>query len=563
MEWALNSNLQHVHASSSDAVRGLSYTCPRCRKETFLRKGKKRIAHFAHVSGQTNKDCELYTPPTIYASKVEERTLDNLHEKTLDLYVEVAQDRWTLNIKIPSAVGQYMGNAFLTFPFAWEGERTIPLSSIRTSGKKVRIRLQTQLYKVMVNGDIKDEWKRKVTNPVKGLDEITPTVFYFSRLGGRRLLQDIPLQWGGTYVLIWDDQTMKNLTSIPHLIAHQKLKKMNSWSAMIIKLPTSPDNFLEQWIRKYLNRSIVAPMPLLRVVSPVPSRVIDQEVIVISSTDKVIIAVVGVEGAKKWSTLYIQNIGENQLTRHLGNGETPILLLIGKLPIGRTDIWLDDDRQGVLRLICQDTIKSLPQISGVVFRGVYPAGTEEAYSLHSRDAIKFFEMIQDYRFTLTDVYLPSNVSLLIKTQINETFVRKESPTQIALTLNHLLRQGEHVYLDAGGFGNLEIMPLSERTTHTISMSPGWRERMKWILLTLNTMHHKENMIRNDSLKRSDIKEISNVNKLDQELLFKISNIEFIPKTMLPYVKASISEFLRTVSLKNTDLGWVEDGNEFY
>ncbi|WP_338555572.1 hypothetical protein [Paenibacillus sp. KS-LC4] len=550
MEWALNSNLQHVHAFSSDAIKGLSYTCPKCRKETILRKGKKRIAHFAHISGQTIQDCELYVPPTIYASKVEDRIIDNLYEKTLDLYVEIEKENWSVHIKIPSAVGQYTGKAFLKIPFAWDGERTIPLSSVRSYGKKVRVKLQSHFHNVKVNGDIQADWKKKVTHYVKGLDEDTINFFYFSKLGGRRLLQDAPLQWGATYVLVFSNQNIRNYFDMPYHISCKKLKKVNNWLAMIIKLPTSSDGFVEQWIRNFFNKSVVAPVPQLRLISPVSSVVNDQEAIVISPSDNVIIAITGEYGAKAWSTIHVQNIEAMQLIRHLGNGEMPTLLKIGSIPVGRTEIWLDDERQSSLKLVCQSTIQTFPKISGVVFKGVYSSsGIEETYSLHSEEATSFFEMIQEYKFTLTDVNLPSHVALLLNTQMNETVLKNESPTEIALVLNQVLRQGNYVSLDAGGFGCSIIKPLKERENSSISMSTSWREQVKWILLSSRTKHRTAGMIRNDIFNGIDFKGLKYLNRSDKEMLFKVSQIGFIHVSMLPQIKECMTEFLRTVSSK--------------
>lgn len=137
LEWALDINKEHVHASSSDAIRGKIYVCPRCKKDTLLKKGTKRVPHFAHVSRQTNNNCELYIPPAIYSTKTEGKTaIDALNEYSLDIYLNIEKDNWSLEIKIFSAIGQYEGNTFVKLPFAWEGERKIPLSSIRTNGKK-------------------------------------------------------------------------------------------------------------------------------------------------------------------------------------------------------------------------------------------------------------------------------------------------------------------------------------------------------------------------------------------------------------------------------------------
>ncbi|MEC0183037.1 hypothetical protein P4H61_16245 [Paenibacillus peoriae] len=548
MEWALDANKQHVHASSPEAIRGISYICPRCKKDTFLRKGKKRVPHFAHVSGQTNINCELYIPPAIYATQMGEKiSVDAVSERSLDIYLDLVKDSWSLDIKIPSAIGQYEGSAFLKFPFAWEGERTIPLSSIRTNGKRIRIRLQTRDYRVLVSGDVRNEWKMKVEYPIKGIDKIIPTAFYYSRLGGRRLTENIPLQWGETYVLVWDNHEIKILHGMPPMLAFRKLQDQNNWSVMIVKLPVSYNKSVEQWIKRFLNRSITFPLPEVKLVTPIPERMIDQEIAVISSTARVVIAVVGAEGAKKWSTIYVQNLDEKQEIRHLGNGEIPVLLSIGKLPLGRTDIWLDDDRESALRLVCQDTIKLIPKINGVVFQGVNLADIEETYSLHSTEAIEFFRKIQEYKFTLTDVYLPNGVSLTIKlfgNQLNEMIVSNENSTEIASILNKLLGQDKHVYLDAGGFGNVEILPIALINANKLSMSPRWREQMRWILITLKTMNHKEIMIKNDNMKKVDMMKINHFNKLDQDLLLNFSKIRFIPKSMLPYVKASINEYIR-------------------
>lgn len=554
MEWALNSDLQHVHAFSSDAIKGLSYKCPRCRRETFLRKGKKRVAHFAHVSGQTIKDCELYVPPTIYASKVENTIIDNTYEKTLDLYMEIEKENWSVYIKIPSAVGQYTGKAFLRFPFAWDGERIIPLSSVRGGGKKVRVRLQTELYNVGVYGDIKDEWKKKVAHSIRGLGEDMITVFYFSKLGGRRLLQNSPLQWGETYIITCNEQKVKAFLNLPHLIACRKLKKVDTWSALVIKLPTSSDTCIEQWVRDVFNKSVVGPNPQIRLVSPVTSLMDDnQDGLVISPSDNVIVAISGENGAKAWSIIHVQKIKEMQLVRHLGNGEMPILLSIGNLPLGRTEIWLDDDRESALRLLCQNKVQIVPKISGIMFKGKYSSsGKEETYSLHSKDAKVFFEMVQEYKFHLTDVTIPSNIALLIKTPKDETTFKKEHSTETAVALNQALHQDNYVYLDAGGYGCIAVKPLKERENSLISMSTSWREKVKWILINLSTKRRSVGMIRNDTLKEIDIKNLSYLDRSDKDLLLNVKKIDLIPVSMLPQIKECITELLQIVSYKKND-----------
>lgn len=556
MEWALDANKQHVHASSPNAFRGIFYICPRCKKETFLRRGKKRVPHFAHVSGQTSMNCELYTPPAIYATQIEEKLLeDTTSDRSLDLYIDVVKSSWGLNIKIPSAIGQYSGSSFLKFPFAWEGERTIPLSSIRTNGKLIRIRLQTLDYRILVSGEIQNEWRRKVEQPIRGLDEIIPTVFHYSRFGGRRLTENTPLQWGEVYVLVWNSYTIRVLQDMPIILAFRKLHDQKNWSGVVVKLPASNDRSVEQWIEKYLNRSIIYPLPEIKLVAPIPERLIDQEIAAISSTANVVIAIIGPEGAKKWSTISVESLGEKRKICHFGNGESPLLLSIGKLPHGKIDIWLDDDRDRALRLICQDTTNDIPNIKGVVFQGINLAGIEETYSLHCSEAIQFFRKVQGYRFKLTNVYIPNGVELTIKVignPLNEKNFKStstENSSDIVSVLNELLRQDQHVNIDAGGFGKVDISPIRLVSENKFSMSLRWREQLRWLLLKLKKHSQQEVMVQSDIIKKTDMERSRILDKEDQELLHRLWKYRFLPKSLLPYVRASINEYLRAVSVK--------------
>ena len=47
---------------ADDAFPGRYYTCPTCFAEVYLRRGRWRVAHFAHRSGQGKPDCENFHP---------------------------------------------------------------------------------------------------------------------------------------------------------------------------------------------------------------------------------------------------------------------------------------------------------------------------------------------------------------------------------------------------------------------------------------------------------------------------------------------------------------------
>ncbi|MFB9275758.1 competence protein CoiA family protein [Cohnella cellulosilytica] len=564
MEWALDANKQHVHASSPNANKGKSYLCPRCKKDAFLRKGKKRIPHFAHVSGQTNINCELYIPPVIYASQVEGNKPEDIPiKKFLELYINVIEKRWTLDIKIPFTLGQNNGNVSLKIPFAWEGERTVPLNSIQTNGKRVRIRLQSHDYRILINGQIDAEWKRRLEQPVRGLDDIIPTIFHYSRLSGRRVTENQPLQWGMSYVLVWSNNTMRLLQNLPVNLAFSKLQDQGNWSGVLLKLPDFYDNYVEQWVEKYLSRSTVYSLPEIKLVTPIPERQNDQEANVISPTTDVVIAIVGQGGSKRWSEISIGSLEDKKRIRHLGNGENPILLSIGKLPLGKTDIWLDDDVDRALRLICIDSTKNIQKIKGVVFRGINKVGCEESCSLHSADAKKFFKKMQLNKLRLTDIDLPDGVDLKIKVSGNQSveWIVKtdgvESFEKKASLLNELLRQDSQcVYIDAGGFGKLDISPIDLTDEKRLSMRPKWRKQMKWIISMLQSQNkHEEVMVQLEIDKKAYEFKTHNLDYQDQALLQKLLRVHLIPISMLPYVRSSIHEYLGAMTVKQYDLSW--------
>jgi len=44
----LTANLQNVRVDAASAEKGAQYECPQCRHEVVLKKGRIKIAHFAH-----------------------------------------------------------------------------------------------------------------------------------------------------------------------------------------------------------------------------------------------------------------------------------------------------------------------------------------------------------------------------------------------------------------------------------------------------------------------------------------------------------------------------------
>lgn len=196
---------------------------------------------------------------------------------------------------------------------------------------------------------------------------------------------------GERYVLVWDDFENRMSHRFPPMLAIRKLQSQDNWSCMIIELPNSYDKLVEKWINQLLNRSVTFTLPEIRLVTPVLTKVINDGRFEISPSGKVVIGVTGTEGAKKWSTIHVYNIDKELEVQHLGNGQVPILLLLGKLPLGRTDIWLDDNRENALRLICQDAVDLFPTINGVCFRAANFVGVEEKCNLHSIAAKEFLE----------------------------------------------------------------------------------------------------------------------------------------------------------------------------
>lgn len=61
MEWATNAAGDHVRAGTPGAY-GYALRCPVCRAAVYHRSGAVNRPHFAHYSGNSNRECELYDP---------------------------------------------------------------------------------------------------------------------------------------------------------------------------------------------------------------------------------------------------------------------------------------------------------------------------------------------------------------------------------------------------------------------------------------------------------------------------------------------------------------------
>lgn len=138
---------------------------------------------------------------------------------------------------------------------------------------------------------------------------------------------------------------------------------------------------------------------------------------------------------------------------------------------------------------------------------------------------------------------------LLGSRSNHWSLDTESTTEVVSILNNLLRKDEHIRIDACGLGSIEIMPKSLSNANKLTMSTRWREQMKWMLVTLQTINHKEVTFRNDVINKVDLFQIHNLSKKDQGLILEFAKVRFIPKSMFQYANAIIDEYRRLISVK--------------
>lgn len=561
MEWALDlfGNKQMVHASYSTVNRNHQYLCPNCHAPVQLRKGPRRQPYFAHVSGRADPSCELYMP-MLGNGTISENSIRERPSRSLGLYLRLLDTRkipysWQLEIGIPEPDSE---NGKLKFPFAWGGERIIPVHSIGVGGKRIPIRPRTEVYYISCEGVSEGNWANRIQQPIPGINTIGITLFRYSPMGGRRLAEGQPLYWGRAYVMIWKERNEPNLLVHPDRLVVRPLHKWEQWSGAFIKLPVNYDREVESWVKHWMERAVEYPPAELALVSPMPlQRLVDGSLIVPLNTE-VIISIVGEEGTQGWTEVLISAPNSEKIKRFKGGGAIPCIFSIGCLQPGRTDIWLNDNPEEGLQLIGVTDRKPSGMFRGITLHGKKVDDDKDIVtSFYSSEAKLLLQQVREKKVELNAIDIPNGAKLTIRWKLLGQGEWNEWTTDngklskgddlagsIISRLLELLDQPQlSIEIDAGGFGKIELDSVYKEINGKVSMSRKWRERAKW-LLSQSRMFCGGVVIHPEWKRKISIKdlEMETLHQEDQRLLKKLVSHCTWPQNLEPQVRAVLNEW---------------------
>lgn len=547
-----------IHASDPTASRFDEYVCLICHSPVHLRKGRKRQPYFAHVSGRADPDCELYMSMIIDGSVLHQSLREHSY-CSLELYVRIFEigdthNNWQLQMYIPEP-DHSIGN--LVFPFAYGGKLILPVNSIGRGGRKVSIRPRYEPYCIGTENLSEGNWTSKIKQPVSGLSAHGFSLFRYSPVAGRKLADDSTLYWGHTYVLVWNASNFEppwwphkgNLTIIA-------LQNQDHWHGVTVKFPSEYDSQVEIWANTLLKHAVEFPPAQVSLVSPLLTGRLDDGSLVISPNTQVIIGVVGEMETRSWQEIKIAVSSRVQIMKYSHDGQSPFLLSLGLIKPGRIEIWLDDNSQDSLNLLCDTDFLPLPMFQGVLLRGEgIDDGQEVVETLCSSTAQWLLEQVHQKKVVLTGFEIPNGIPLTIRWNLGEsewnewitnkselvTHERNVDDTAFSLLSKILYQSRLILEINAGDFGKVKVQFDNITSNYQISMGRKWREKVKW-LLSLSRMYHGNTLV---YIEKNSFHINTSIIKLfeeqDQLLLLNLLSYRTWPRSLETHLRAAINE----------------------
>lgn len=342
MYYAIDPTGDHVRADDVGARRSRHrrFRCPVCKKRVYLRAGPHRVPHFAHMPGEGDPDCENYHPGS--GSPDHHGNPGSFARKELGRSLYVVLDpairglpRWRLEILVPAAPS---GQGAVRVADSPHGEMTVQCSRLVQAARRVEVKPQSKSYRLIPINVDHTGYQELLRTPTPGLGLTAGSTFTAGSPTSRRLSDETPLKWGGSYIVLWPQQVTPEW---PDEVRWVRLAPRTGWEAALIDLPATASVETERWAEVFLGRGIRHPPPQIGLVSPAILSVSDDGVVHIPAGEDIVIAVTNRAGSSSGETLEIISPSQEHTSIALpASGRTVLALM--DLPNGRTELSLSD-----------------------------------------------------------------------------------------------------------------------------------------------------------------------------------------------------------------------------
>jgi hypothetical protein len=490
----------HKIVTAESANRWRDYSCPTCNAGVFLRDGRYRDKHFAHMPGQAKPECEEFHPSNelVHSSQTNTAIAVLPSVDPLQLSIELEPDRvsgrgrrnWRLCLTVPKS---HDGRGKVSIDLGGGDVRLISLAKLSLGAETYTVDLTASEYGARwVSPEVHPDYKSAVEERAAGLSSGAINVFSPSRQKQKPSAK--ALCWGESFYFIW--RVDEKIAFPPGLISHQ-LADNRGWSCALAVLPHTPDEKLGLWLTDNCSLAIIRAKREWALVYPPAYAVDDNNSLEVPPATEVILALKS-----------IGNQAAGELTCTVGQA-APVSLELANVtqhiaelsePKGTTNKVTHFAWDGVHVVTLVGKAYSEAAIEPTVSLEFELDGSKVSAALHQGDARLMFSGIRDGKSRLTAVHIhPAlhgelqyrdrlgwrwNSEPLIALPTGVAGLRKASlPANLIERITTLLQDRSlDVMLDFGAFGKIHVPGLNDAPTSiaTFQVPRELRTRIEWL-----------------------------------------------------------------------------------
>jgi hypothetical protein len=245
--------------SAYEATPYGSYRCPTCKADVFLRSGRYRATHFAHMPGQGKPECDDFHPTDDLRHHWQSNVFGPQGPAVdpLRLGIELEPDRdvrrgakkWGLRLTVPKS---HDPHGDVSIDLGGGDVRKISLVGLSQGARTYRADPAAPDFgAVWVSPEVRPAYRAAIVHRVPGLSHRFVTAF--AAVGHKFKPQCNILRWGESYYFVWRS-SMSVL--VPSSLLHHSFAENQGWSCSLLALPDKADPEVAAWLERVCDLQI-------------------------------------------------------------------------------------------------------------------------------------------------------------------------------------------------------------------------------------------------------------------------------------------------------------------
>lgn len=475
------------------------YFCPTCKAGVFLRSGKQRDKHFAHMPRQGKPECEEFHPSNELARSWQNNIVTTPRPSVdpLKLGIELEPDHaagrgarnWRLCLTVPKS---HDGHGKISIDLGGGDVRTVTLAKLSLGAQTYVIDpTAAEFGAKWVSPEVHADYKSAVEERAAGLDSSAINAFSSTRQKTKPLTD--AFCWGDSYYFVWRSDV--TFTFPPGLISHT-LAENRGWRCALGALPHAPDTELAHWLTTNCNLPIIRAKRDWAIVYPPPYGFDDDGSLVIPAITEVVLALtsIGSEQAGDLSCI----VGSASVSLGLADATQHFAVLNEPKGTANKAVHFAWDGVHVITLVAKPYSESPIEPSVVLEFEL--GGTKESAVLHHTRAWHLLSEARNAKARLTAIHAHSALhgelrqrkrgalnwtgEPLIATPVVSSRVRKASlSSDLIERINQILEDTSlDVAVDFGPFGSFVAWGTDDAQipANAVRVQRQLRARIEWL-----------------------------------------------------------------------------------